>query len=48
MELRVGNDIMRLVPFLYVSASHTTHVGLHAFSCVHLLLVVIYLLLSRT
>ena len=44
MELRVSNNMMKLLSFLYIAASHMVHV--HYFSCVYILLVVIYVLLS--
>ena len=44
MELWVSNNMMKLFRFLYIAASHTVHV--HYFSCVYILLVVIYVLLS--
>ena len=46
MELWVASNIMTLISFLYIAASHTTHVHVHFFSCVYTLLVVIHVLLS--
>ena len=46
MELRVSNNMMKLFSFLYIAASHTVH--LHVYSCVYILLVVVYVLLSVT
>ena len=39
-------NIMRLLSFLYIAASHMAHA--HYFVCVYMLLVVIYVLLSYT
>ena len=44
MELRVSNNMMKLFSFLYIAASNTVRV--HYFSCLYILLVVIYVLLS--
>ena len=44
MELWVSNNMMKLFSFLYIAASYTAH--LHYFSCVCILLVVIYVLFS--
>ena len=44
MELWVSNNMMKLYSFLYIADSPSVHV--HYFSCVYILLVVIYVLLS--